>query len=393
MKRIYLSCLSAGFMLLSYSSIAQCWCSFLTGLTASQQTNKQVKISWNTDTESSTAKDFIVQRSYSGFASDITNIGYVSANPNALSHVYNFYDAYPCNGSATTVYYRLKSVNIDNNERFSSIVTASLNGCPTGCSSPSSPTICQCNMNTLTGPSIICSGTGVYEVTNAAGAVSWSVSNGSIASITATSSSRATLTKNGDGQITVTATISNCATLNKTVVLGTPAPSTIIMESQACIGYTDWEASFIVSPVISGTTYLWSVNGSSFFTGSATYSFAQSMDPYITFDLKYQNSCGTSSQLSFPITFYSSCPGFRAIVSPNPAKNNLMVTIEEKKGYKSSPTNGGLEVRIYDFNNSTLLSTQRTIRGIKELRLNTRMLKPGKYLLHIKYGNETIVQQ
>jgi hypothetical protein len=394
MKRFYPSALVAALVFFSSPTMAQfeCWCAFIQDYTVLQQTNKQVKVSWKADTELGTAKDFVIQRCYTGLIADMVDIGWVSANPGASLTSYIFYDAYPCNGAATHAYYRIKSVNTNNDLRYTTIEVVNLNGCPSGCSSPNSPQTCRCALNQLTGPSTICSGTAVYEVTNASGPVSWSVSNGSVASISATSSTRATVTKTGDGEVTVTAAISGCSNLTKVVTLGTATPTSLSEYNKSCIGGSDWEASYTAHPSLSSVTYLWSIDGGTYHQWHGTYYINQWTNPSVTIDFKIQTSCGTSSPLG-GWTFYSPCPGFRAILSPNPAKDHVMITIEEKPTGKRPLKNDPLEVRIYNFDNSSLLGTQKALKGSKQLRLNTRTLNPGKYLLHIKYNGETVVQQ
>ncbi len=101
MKRI--SILVVIFCLLTITTHAQqCWCSFLLDFNTTVQSNGSIRISWRTDTESSLAKDFVIQRSFN--ASSFSDIGYVSANPGALSQNYSFIDPYLCNPSGTNVY-------------------------------------------------------------------------------------------------------------------------------------------------------------------------------------------------------------------------------------------------------------------------------------------------
>src|SRR6266498_519904 len=134
MKFIYL----VGFLLgiATLTDAQTCWCSFLLNYSATQQTDKKVKIHWETDTENNTAYDFIVQRSINN-ANNFVSIGYVSAHPNAQSYIYDFYDAYPCNnGAASYVYYRLKSVDIFSSIRYSTTLSVYINNnCPS-CSNP-----------------------------------------------------------------------------------------------------------------------------------------------------------------------------------------------------------------------------------------------------------------
>lgn len=396
MKFYKITTLIALFILLNTQSNAQgsCWCSFLISFTATQQTDHTVKLHWETNTESLTAYDFVIERSYDGFSTS-SDIGYITAHAGASSYSYDFYDVCPCAGSTTDVYYRLRSVNNNNSLRYSDIRHVSLSGCPT-CAS-------QCTLASLTGTSAFCSGSSQYEVVNSPGPVSWSVSNGSLASITNISSSAINLTKNGDGVITLTAAISGCTSFTKTIVLGTPAPTTINMTYQSsCMGGTDWDATFTPSPLPDGTTYLWSVNGSSYFSGSPyfneNYPLAQSSDPSITLNVEYQNSCGTSSPLSFPVTYYSPCGGFRATIAPNPIKDHVTIKIDEEfaptnKYKKLSLDIAPFEVKLIGINDHIIYKYQKSTPGAKQMDINTRNLKPGIYIAEITYKLRKVTKE
>jgi hypothetical protein len=392
MKKIKILSALSFFVLYNVNVYAQpCWCSFLNNFSATQQSNKQMKIHWETDTESSTAKDFIIQRSFNGFSTS-TDIGYVSGHPNE-SHSYDFYDAYPCNGSNTTVYYRLKGVNIDNNIRTSGTISVSLSGCP----SCANPTTCQCNLNTLIGADAFCSSSD-YEVTNASGAVTWTISPSGIVNVSNLTSTKINLSKITDGAITLTAALTNCTSLTKTIIVGAPGPTTINMDFQSsCIGGSDWDAEFSPSPLILGLTYLWSINGSSYASGlpyyNEHYDVGESSDPSITLNIKYQSSCGTSSAMTFPATYYSPCGGHRIKISPNPVKDLANLTIETDgtdNMHKLLTTPFKATISIYNQNN---ILVKRFTTTDKNITLTRYGILPGRYIIQVIIGTEKISQQ
>ncbi len=108
-------------------------------------------------------------------------------------------------------------------------------------------------------------------------------------------------------------------------------PSYISLLSQACIGGSDWEATFQPYPLVPGVTYLWSENGGPYYVGGSTYGFYHSGDPSVTLNVKYQNACGTSSPLTYPATFYTPCGGYSFSVSPNPARDFLQIELSNLK--------------------------------------------------------------
>jgi hypothetical protein len=412
MRRLYLSCLSAALMFLSFQATAQtCWCSFLTGPTAVQQTNKQVKISWSTNTESSTAKDFIIQRSFTGTFSDVVDIGYVSANPSASSHSYSFYDAYPCSTGVTEVYYRLKSVNIDNTARISPVDHVSLDGCPSGCSVVQT---CRCALNTLTGPAAICSGSGTYEVTNASGPVTWSVSNTNIATITPVTSTKATLTKTGDGLVTVTAAISGCSNRDKEVILGIPPiePPTftngIEQEGFFCTSHTGNQMDVLPQTGdLIGIGYDYRILSypslTVVYTGPTTYSgYAIPMGSGFTpgsyvIELKITTACGTSDWTGFDVE-YVNCSflrtAFNANISPNPASNVLYVTIDrESKEVKALSLNEKVTFALYGLNSTQVIRQWKFLNDQKQYKLNIPGVRPGRYALVITKGKYSRTMQ
>jgi hypothetical protein len=281
-------------------------------------------------------------------------------------------------------------VSIDNNTRLSSAVFLVVQGCPS-CSSGA--TACQCALNVLVGDDILCSGSKVYEVTNASGPVTWTVSNSNIAYIVTLTSSKISLHKTTDGVVTLTAAISNCTSLTKTITVGTPPPTSLYLESQVCIGGSDWDATFQATPATSGLTYWWSVNGGSFYSSSSsTYNLFMSSDASISLDVKIQNTCGTSAPLSDqygPTVFYSPCNWWRMSVSPNPSKDKVHVKIKKDKDDKQT-TKPKWQVTLFDkdYNAVRKFETSES-----EFTIERNGLKPGLYYLQAKSAFGVVTKQ
>lgn len=374
----------------------QCWCAFLLNFNISQQTDKKVKIHWETDGESPTAKDFIIQRSFNG--STYSDIGYLSANPGSSSKIYDFYDAYPCNGNTPSiVYYRIKSVNIDNNARFSVVKQLTLTGCPTNCSNQN---LCRCNMNVLTGPSSICSGSAVYEVTNSSGPVTWSFSNTSIISYNVLTSTKVEVTKSGNGPLLINAAIPNCALKTISVTLGLPPQPTGILRNEiACVGGSEYEYQLIASPNVPSTSYIWTITSSNFGVSSSTtsnneywgYEGPADNSTVIGVQVKTQNGCGTSANQSFNYSFSPTiCGGwYRMVLSPNPAKEDITIIVEDIRMNKINYKFKGI-VQVYNENN---ILVRKIVTDREKIVLSRAGLKPGRYFVQITIGREKIAKQ
>jgi len=354
-----------------------------------------VKWSWSTDGEFDADK-FEVERSLNN-PNTFQVVGVISAHVSTSGNTdYDFTDANPYGAgrSSGTNYYRLRLYKTDGSSDVSDVKSLDLqdlSNCHT-CTFLS-----QCQLTSLTGPSTICNSFLRFDINNSPEPVTWSISNSNIASITQRGPTAVNVTKVGEGEVILTATFTTCGQLTKSIMIGLVNPSAIYLDYQDCIGGTDWDASFHTSPAVTNMTYLWSVNGSSFFQGPATYSLNQSNDPSVSLDIKYQNSCGTTAPLSSqfggnPVTYYSPCPGYRATIFPNPAKDYLSVKIENNRNRLHS-IGRSAEVFIYDFSYSTLIKRQKLRMNSETLRVPINFLKPGNYIVVISYAQEKIIKK
>lgn len=253
---------------------------------------------------------------------------------------------------------------------------------------------------TIIGNSAFCSGSSSYSVSNVPcnGTVSWTSSNTSVGTISATGNP-ATLTKTGDGNVTITASVNGVGclssnTISKTIALGAPQASNISLWSSQTsttngspvgfvAGYppsnrcqiqsTDWQVSMSAS-VTTGDFPCEPDNGTSkniFFQSTGT-AYVQA---------RILNSCGWSGwSAGVPIQVSS---GYYFLVSPNPATTTLTV---QQKNNKNEDIN---VIRIYDdFGN--LKKQTKFGQNTKQAQLYISDLKAGIYFIEIlgKQKNE-----
>jgi hypothetical protein len=310
---------------------------------------------------------------------------------------YNYTDNYACpgDGSHTHAYYRIDYVrDLSGSHEISSVKDITMGSC--SCTNNNTTRCSGLPSLSISGSNTICSSSSqTYTLNNSAYGATWSItSGGSLVSITNSSPTSITLqNSNSNGVIVLSANIYGCTNISKTILVGIPQPYIIYMTYQSsCIGGSDWDASFSPDLINTNISYLWSVNGSGYFSWGNSYSVNQTSDPSVSLNVKYQTSCGTSSPMNYPAIYYSPCSGFRAIVSPNPAKEYLDVKLEEPKILTRSKKIPQFEVRIL---NSDLMpvEVQKSLQGSNSLRMNIHNLKPGKYFVNILYDNEKVIRQ
>ena len=204
---------------------------------------------------------------------------------------------------------------------------------------------------TISGNTSFCSGTASYTLNYNgvpyAGNVSWVSSDPSIASISP-SGNPATLTKNGNGQVTITATLTQCGiqyTHNKTIDVGLPeAPEFIEIYGNGaddplylCPGGYRAEAfttkSYPQYEWLLPSTWTSSVSGGNnpFIVG--TLGFDIPIHVYSLPSTEYMrvrtiNGCGYSTPVFLEVG--TDCGGYRMsnyTISPNPAKGHIKIVI------------------------------------------------------------------
>jgi len=260
-------------------------------------------------------------------------------------------------------------------------------------------------------PSPVCT-SGTYSIANLncpSASVVWSVSP-AIATLSCTSCTQTTLTKAGNGSVTLSASITGgciagTTTLNQTLYVGAPQISVTGTQGGCSGSYQSWYLS--AAPSQNGHNYNWFVNyvgpNSSIYLanpdGSSTYADVRG-GGQVT--LNYADACNVAQ--SAGLTVYSTCQtSFSAVtVAPNPAVNT--VTITAKASSSLSKTNSAdlkansaalqtgvagfiSQIKVFDIS-GRLKKTFHYATKISSAEINVSDLVPGIYLLEISNGTE-----
>lgn len=258
----------------------------------------------------------------------------------------------------------------------------------------------------ISGIQSFCSGNSSYTLNNNGtpytGNVTWVSSDPTIASISP-SGNPATLTKNGNGQVTITATITQCGnqfTHNLTIDVGLPeAPEFIEIYGNGaddplylCPGGYRAEAfttkSYPQYEWLLPSTWTSSVSGGNnpFIVGSLGFDIP--IHVYTLPSTEYMrvrtiNGCGYSS----PVFLYvgTDCGGYRMsnyVVSPNPAKGQIRIDGSQHNKIIR-------EVQIVDKLGNIKLTTKYS-KDTKFVNLNISKLLPDIYYIKIYDGNKWV---
>jgi predicted Zn-dependent protease len=231
----------------------------------------------------------------------------------------------------------------------------------------------------------------------------WASSNTSLA----TANNQGVVTRQGNlnGTITLTGTLNLpcglAVTETRAVAIG--APVTISTSLQGCSnGYQGW--SINAGPSNFGSGWNWSVSYLGTNSQITIYS-PSSPSTFVsvkgggTLRLTYTDACGTAR--TDGLTVYSSCPpGFRISVTPNPAQNDIKVTIGKAEANNSSLADAQLKpLRVIPSKGKTILSLYALNAG-KIVRqwvynetsnagysLNVSGLQKGVYVLQADRNN------
>lgn len=247
----------------------------------------------------------------------------------------------------------------------------------------------------ISGGNTVCGATGTFTLNGApAGAnIQWTSSNTSIATVSGTGAT-ATVTRVGNGVITLSAqVVGHCApnTASISLTVGTYDLNYWSVYTNYCLGGSDWELgvqAMSTMPYQPNLQYIWSsggVDGPPTTTNSYyTYMFPPSC---ITLTIRAVNACGSGATLNG--TFCPPCGSFRIAATPNPAKDNLKLTIEQ--GTVNSKTAGKAEVanvNLYAFNTQRLVKQWKLNAKNTSHQLDIRGLAKGHYILEVRVGAE-----
>ena len=262
----------------------------------------------------------------------------------------------------------------------------------------------------INGSNAVCGSAG-YSCSNVRAGysvVGWSSSNTGIASV----DQSGTLTRVGDGLVTLTASIaSNGHTyfITKDVAVGSPAalsgtyrygPSVYAINNPSTgIGVSNSTPSITISlqQASPTTSFVWatvSSGGSSSFSGNGpNASLYLSGGAYRNISCYPTNACGNGPTTTFNCYNYSG--SYRMVASPNPTSGDLMVTatevLTEQEALSLIKTNQLLitddlkkvDLLLYDKNGGIVQKGKLTE---KKLKFGTQSVPNGVYYLHIVEG-------
>jgi hypothetical protein len=209
---------------------------------------------------------------------------------------------------------------------------------------------------------------------------SWSVSNPSRATLSATSGATTTVTKISNGQVTLTATIRNACnqTVTKAINLQLGGAMDFTWNGVGPFGQLDVNVTSGSSPfkVYRGTTLLYS--GSN---GSPTVNFGCNGG---VLKVEASTPCGTVSK---SVIVPSGCASFRGqqtmVVFPNPSSSEINVAqIDEFKEARSDESIGPVTLELYNFN-GTLMASQKFERLSIDTKMDISTFKKETYILRI----------
>ncbi|HET7119498.1 MAG TPA: T9SS type A sorting domain-containing protein [Hanamia sp.] len=261
----------------------------------------------------------------------------------------------------------------------------------------------------INGSNAICSGSSSYLIDSLPcnSTVVWSVSPTGIVSLN-TNNNQATLTKTGVGVVTLTATINNnCApaTLTKRIAVGTPSvtitgPSSIC-ECQCC--------NYFTATDIPGATYNWSISPT---TGNSVSPSGNQAEVIITgpcyLTVQVVGTCGTTSAtrhifLAPPSQCHAGC-SIAYTITPNPAQNNITISLLNTINNKTSEKQTGYQVsgikslQIYDVSGHLIKQLQTNSNETQQVKMDVSSLTNGTYSIVISDGkiietHEIIIQR
>ena len=234
----------------------------------------------------------------------------------------------------------------------------------------------------ISGPTTLCTGSQTYTLSGISTpndvVVAWSVSPSGYASLTP-NGTQATLTRVGNGTITLTAQISSVScnsSLTRTLTIQVGAPTVSIQSTPgSCSGATQsW--TLAATPSNLGTNWHWTVGyvgtGSSIFIYSPTSSSTViSVTGGGTVNLSYTDNCGNPE--STGVTVYSSCHRTMA-VNPNPSTG--MVTLSTL-----SSGSGGVSTKAVTSTESGVSRavTSQMVYQVNVLSVSGKLLKQFHY--------------
>ena len=254
----------------------------------------------------------------------------------------------------------------------------------------------------------LCSGSTPFTVTNLPVGhtfSSWSISSSSIATLSSTNSATTSLTKVGQGTVTLTANILNSCNetipITKTIYVGAPIlPATAFVNGATYTGYNQTlNYSLSSSSINGGTSYQWSVDGPMNDNGGPTCAWqilggqgtqtitlkSGCISATVVVRVVATSSCGSSNTKYIYVTVGSDpCPPALRL-SQNPIKDGNLTALvvyppdcDDPLARNATTINN--EIKIYDFNGNIVYEGKQ---NSDELIINNLQIKKGIYLLQV----------
>lgn len=248
----------------------------------------------------------------------------------------------------------------------------------------------------LTGPNNICYGqNATYNMPNLPSgySITWSVSPQlNIVSSTAGSVTVSPISINSSENGYIRASLNGIVFREYKVIVGVPVPAiSIRMYHSVCIGGSDWEASFDITPVTPNLQYIWVYNGIEYPPStSPDFSIYEFPANPITLNLRVKTNCGVSPKLlTYDATYYPPC-GFSWMISPNPASTELEVSKSSSASSKTVDQKQAFQIMLLD-NKGKVIRTSSSTSG--SAKINVESVPNGTYFIHINDGTQTIKKQ
>lgn len=141
-----------------------------------------------------------------------------------------------------------------------------------------------------------------------------------------------------------------------------------------------------------GTPLLWGVGSTSYYPNTLYFKLPLGSGgiPF-TFNITGDGACYSRSLLFFS---YNNNSRYAYAASPNPANNQLTLTVKENEEYvvnsneKTRSDNSKTTLNIFDMNTSKLYFSQQVLSGSGQHTLNISSLRPGYYVLQVINGED-----
>lgn len=248
---------------------------------------------------------------------------------------------------------------------------------------------------TITGNDAICNNTpSVYTVNNipCGGTVSWNLAQTIPGTATMTTSgNQATITKTGNGNIELTATITASCSASpfalppKPIIVGTPQPSNFPVSGPPTLCTN--QAAAYSAPFYGGITYNWSASGA-ITGGGPGASCMVNATPFPGMGILQLNTSNVCGSMASPVTYFVNVMNCFAKfeVSPNPVKEILIISTKpnEMNDLKKGLIYG---IRITDLS-GVVKKQMNNKSGIDFTKVPVADLLPGTYIVSVFDGTQ-----